>query len=325
MIHMITKIKKFTETDIEFEAIARLYNLVSHDDQDHVDDIKDDWAIRDQSLIRDRLFLYHDNTLIGYLGYQQGRGENKQNCYFNIFLDPKFNGNGYRQQLYEQMLQEVQSFSCNRLYMSIYEHENYDESKILLVNNGFNNDFKVREFSLDLDRVDLGQYASLIENLRNKGIRFYDARDELSMQKRHYEKLEELKWTYGQDFPMPDGISMTRSPFEQFMKYQKLFEEKHYGIEIVAVDGETYVGSTDIEIYPKSDPHKAWTGSLGVLREYRRQGIATALKVKAFEKLREKGVKIVRTDNEENNPMYLINVALGFTPEPYCLEYQKDI
>ena len=76
---------------------------------------------------------------------------------------------------------------------------------------------------------------------------------------------------------------------------------------------------------PKSDPHKAWTGSLGVLRKYRRQGIATALKVKAFEKLREKGIKKVRTDNEENNPMYQINVALGFTPEPYCFEYQKEI
>ena len=55
------------------------------------------------------------------------------------------------------------------------------------------------------------------------------------------------------------------------------------------------------------------------------QGIATALKIKAFEKLREKRVKQVRTDNEENNPMYLINVALGFKPEPYCYDYQKEI
>ena len=141
----------------------------------------------------------------------------------------------------------------------------------------------------------------------------------------HYEKLEGLKWIYGKDFPMPEGITHTREPFEQFMKYQKLFEEKRYGIEIVAVDGDKYVGSTDIHVLPKSDPHKAWTGSLGVLREYRRKGIATALKVKAFEKLREKGIKQVRTDNEENNPMYKINVALGFTPEPYCYDYQREL
>ena len=109
------------------------------------------------------------------------------------------------------------------------------------------------------------------------------------------------------------------------MKDQKLFEDKHYGIEIVAVDGDMYVGSTDIHLFPKSDPFKAWTGSLGVLKDYRRQGIATALKVKAIEKLRDKGVKQVRTDNEENNPMYKINVALGFTPEPYCYDYQREL
>ena len=130
------KIKKFTETDFEFQEIARLYNLVSHDGKDHPDDVKDDWEIRDKSVIRNRLFLYQDNAVIGYLGYGQGRDKNKKNCYFNIFLDPNFNGNGYRQQLYEQMLQEVQAFSCNRLYMPIYEHQNYDESKKFLVKNG---------------------------------------------------------------------------------------------------------------------------------------------------------------------------------------------
>ena len=48
----------------------------------------------------------------------------------------------------------------------------------------------------------------------------------------HYKKLEELGWEYGKDFPMPEGIAHTREPFEQYMKYQKLFEEKHYGIDI---------------------------------------------------------------------------------------------
>ena len=174
----MTEIKKFTETDFEFQEIARLYNLVSHDDKDHPDDVKDDWEIRDKSIIRDRLFLYRDNVVIGYLGYGQGRDENKQNCYFNIFLDPNFNGNGYRQQLYEQMLHEVQAFSCNRLYMSIYEHENYDQSKNFLVKNGFENNFKIRESSLDLGSIVLDEYSSLISKLDAKGIQFYDAKNE---------------------------------------------------------------------------------------------------------------------------------------------------
>ena len=319
------EIKKFKETNSEFEEVTRLYNLVSHDDKEHVDDLKESWAVNDKSLQRDRLLLYNGDIVLGYLGYAQGRNENHRNCYFNIFLDPQYNGNGYRQLLYDRMLEEIKSFDCNRLYADIYEHPNYDQFKKLLLKNKYYVGLKIRESSLDLGLVDLAEYSSLLEKLDSKGIKFYDAKNEMKDFPNHYEKLEELGWEFGKDFPMPEGIEHTRQPFEQFMKFHKLFEEKRYGIEIVAVDGDKYVGSTDIHVLPKSDPHKAWTGSLGVLREYRRQGIATALKVKAFDKLKEKGVKQVRTDNEENNPMYKINVALGFTPEPYCYDYQKEI
>jgi len=319
------KIKSFTETDFEFSEVTRLYNLVSHDDKEHVDDMKEGWAVRDKSLKRDRLLLHEDDMIVGYLGYAQGRDKNNRNCYFNIFLDPQYNGNGYRQLLYDRMREDIKAFNCNRLYADVYEHPNYEQYKKFLLSNKFYVGLKIREYSLNLETLDLHEYHPLLEKLDSQGIKFFDEKNEMKDFPNHYEKLEALDWAYTQDFPMPEGITPTREPFEQFMKYQKLFEEKRYGIGIVAVDGDKYVGSTDIHVFPKSDPHKAWTGSLGVLREYRRQGIATALKVKAFDKLKEKGIKQVRTDNEENNPMYKINVALGFTPEPYCYDYQKEI
>ena len=70
------KIKNFTETDVEFDHITRLYNLVSHDDKEHVDDMKEGWAVIDRSLQRDRLLLYDGDNVLGYLGYAQGRDEN---------------------------------------------------------------------------------------------------------------------------------------------------------------------------------------------------------------------------------------------------------
>ena len=76
---------------------------------------------------------------------------------------------------------------------------------------------------------------------------------------------------------------------------------------------------------PKSDPYKGWTGGLGVIRDYRRKGIATAIKIHALKRLLKNGVLEVRTDNEENNPMYKINVALGFKPEPYGIDYKKKV
>ena len=114
-------------------------------------------------------------------------------------------------------------------------------------------------------------------------------------------------------------------PYDQVMKQQINFEENYYGVEIVAVKNGKYIGSTDIEVFFKTEPHKGWTGGLGVLKEFRRKGIATALKIKAIEVLLKKGITELRTDNEENNPMYKINLALGFQPVPFSLEYMKEL
>ena len=83
-------------------------------------------------------------------------------------------------------------------------------------------------------------------------------------------------------------------------------------------------GATDI----KADADKLHQG---VIEEFRATTLtgnnctSVKVKIKAIEKLIEKGITEIRTDNEENNPMYKINVSLGFEPVPFSLEYMKQI
>tara|TARA_B100001142_G_scaffold244399_1_gene243690 strand:+ start:4317 stop:5288 length:972 start_codon:yes stop_codon:yes gene_type:complete len=319
------EIKKFTATNEEFKEIARINNLVNHDSIDHPDYYKEDWAIRDQSLIRDRLLLYNEKKLIGLLYYVQGRDENRKICFFNIVLDPKYHNNEYRELLYQKMLKKIKKFDANKLVSNIYDHANYRNHQKLLIKHNFKLAQTNREYSCDIRQINIEKYQSLINKLESKGINFYDSRDEMQKFPNHYKKLEELIWTYDQDIPHPKEIKMTREPFEEFMKQQIDFEENCYGVEIVAVKDGQYIASTDIEVLPKAEPHKAWTGGLGVIRKFRRKGIATAIKIKAIEILLKKGITELRTDNEENNPMYKINVALGFKPVPFSFEYIKLI
>tara|TARA_B100001142_G_scaffold88365_1_gene90219 strand:- start:2625 stop:3596 length:972 start_codon:yes stop_codon:yes gene_type:complete len=321
----VIEIRKFTATNFEFEEIARVRNLVNHDSNDHPDYDKDDWKIRDKSLIRDRLLIYNKNTLIGLLYYVQGRAENNKMCFFNIVLDPKHNNKGYRESLYQKMLNQIKKFNCNKVFSNIYDHANYQHYQKLLIKHNFKLVQTNREYSCDIRQVDTKKYIPLIDKLESEGIRFYDSRDEMKQFPNHYKKLEELIWTYDQDIPSPEEIKNTRLPFEQVMKMQTDFEENCYGVEIVAVKNGKYIGSTDIEVFPKAEPHKGWTGGLGILPDFRRKGIATAIKIKAIKKLLKKGITELRTDNEENNPMYKINVALGFKPVPRSLEYMKDL
>ena len=323
------EIKKFTATDKEFVELARIDNLVNHDSIDHPDDDKNSWKIRDKSIIRDRLLLYDDNILIGAIYYSQGRDENKRTTFYTLNLDPAYDQKGYRYFLYNKMLKEVKKFNCNKLLTGIYDHPNYNEHKKMLRKEGFKLVQTNREYSCDIKKVDIKKYYPLIEKLESEGVKFYDSKEEMKINPdrfpNHYKKLEKLIWTYSKDFPIPNGIKHTRMPFKQAMKLQIDFEENSYGTEIVATKNNEYIGSTDITVYHKSEPNKGWTGGLGVLKKFRRKGIATALKIKAIERLLTKGVVEIRTDNEENNPMYKINVALGFKPVPFSLEYMKEI
>ena len=319
------KIKKFNETDKEFSELSRIDNLINHDSISHPDDDKRRWQIRDKSLIRDRLLLYKNKLLIGVLYYGQGRDQNKRTTFFTLNIDPKYSTRQTQELLYDKMLEQIKLFKSTKILTSIYKHPNYDKLKKFLIYNQFKLVQTNREYTCDITKIDLKKYDSLIKKLELEGIRFYDSREEMLDFPNHYKKLEELEWTYSQDFPIPNGIEHTRPPFDHYMKLLNDYYDNNYGVDIIAVIDGKYIGSTNLEVNTKTEPHKAWTEGLGVLKEFRRKGIATALKIKAIEILLKKGVTEIRTDNEENNPMYKINVALGFKPVPFSLDFMKKI
>jgi len=65
-------------------------------------------------------------------------------------------------------------------------------------------------------------------------------------------------------------------------------------------------------------------GVTGVVREHRRRGIATALKLAAFEYARKIGAPGIRTDNAADNAgMLAINGKMGFMPMPAWVQYTR--
>ena len=63
-----------------------------------------------------------------------------------------------------------------------------------------------------------------------------------------------------------------------------------------------------------------------MLRAERGKGIATALKLRALRALREKGVTLYGTTNDEANaPMRGINKRLGYEPDPPTVQVRKSL
>lgn len=66
-------------------------------------------------------------------------------------------------------------------------------------------------------------------------------------------------------------------------------------------------------------------GVTGVRRGYRRQGIATALKVYQSRCAQETGARAVATSNAAGNPIDGLNLRLGFRPDAPWLRAEKAL
>jgi GNAT superfamily N-acetyltransferase len=91
----------------------------------------------------------------------------------------------------------------------------------------------------------------------------------------------------------------------------------------VARDGERIVGLSYLVRRPDGD---AEVGDTGVLREYRRRGIARALKMMVTRYATEHGIKRVHTGNRSDNAgMLAINRELGFVPGEQIVIFEKTL
>ena len=154
------KIKRFKETDAEFKELARIDNLVNHDCIYHPDDDKNNWKIRDKSIVRDRLLLYKDEILIGAMYYSQGRDENKRTTFFTLNIDPDYNTQECRELLYNRMLKEIKLFDSDKILTSVYDHPNYHLCQQFLLENKFKLVQTNREYSCDIRNVNMKKYLS---------------------------------------------------------------------------------------------------------------------------------------------------------------------
>ena len=78
------------------------------------------------------------------------------------------------------------------------------------------------------------------------------------------------------------------------------------------------------EVFKSKADDTLHTGLTGVLREYRKKGVALALKLRSLELAQAMGAPRVSTWNESNNKgMLAINEKLGYQKEPATIDYVK--
>ena len=137
------------------------------------------------------------------------------------------------------------------------------------------------------------------------------------------DELYRLTMQIWRDMPREPHVEWQDPSPETFSR--SIFERPSVLLDgfFVARDGERVVGLSYLARRPDGD---AEVGDTGVLRNYRRRGIARGLKMMVTRYATEHGIERVHTDNRTDNAgMLAINRELGFVPAEQIVIFEKTL
>jgi len=214
--------------------------------------------------------------------------------------------------LLDRLLDDLREAGAIKVWHRTYAQRT--EVLDFLAMRGFAETVRVWDLRLEVAQADTSSFLPLIEKLAPRGVILTTVaaereRDAGCLHKLH-EFLNAVKADDSQRQPF------TPAPFEAVVRW---FERRDVLPDacFIAKCGEEYIGFTDLN-HIEPIPHGIMHGFTGVAREHRRQGVATALKVRAIDYARVHGYQTMRAFNLPIHAGALaLNEKLGFQRR-YC-------
>jgi len=313
------KIREFQQNKEDYRNLAHLMSNVWINHPVTIDELKYHDEFREKKYFRKLYILEYDTHFAGFCDFGERSWAYVKGGYFiEILVTPEYRNKGGGSLLFTRVLDELKDRELVKL--SSYTCEDQPEGIRFLKKRGLAITMREPNSSLDVETFNFNQYLSLINTLKKQNIQIVSLSEAKLKIDEWKQKLYDVDWLIGKDIPFPDPP--TKPPFdvwERMVFAPDRFNEDTY---IVAVDENDIVGISCIKHVP-ADKEIMITSITGTLRSYRRKGVATAMKAVCIQNAKEIGIKKIITDNEENNPMYTLNMKLGFTPLPAWLQLEK--
>ncbi|MCB8945231.1 MAG: GNAT family N-acetyltransferase [Ardenticatenaceae bacterium] len=315
-------IREFNPIDTEYEAMAVVEKAVYPDNADTAANFKrydENW---DGNYVRRPFVVEADDKIVAFAIYNERPWSYAPGKYgFNITVHPDYERRGIGSAVYDLILQEVQQQKHPLAQLNTHARGDKPQSIRFLEKRGFQAVMRWIVSVLDVTQFDVSQYAGLRQKVAREGVVIRPLTQQKLLDPDWLNNVYELDWELTLDEPQPSPP--TKQPIEQYVKTFIDDPDLIQDAWFVALDGDgRYLGMT--QLYRKTDkPTEYGSGFTGVVRSHRRRGIAKALKSYSAEYAQQQGIQTIRTGNEEKNPMYQLNVQLGFKDLTAELAFQK--
>ena len=311
-------IRGFKKTEDEYRAVLDISNTLWPDEKQGLAEFKHEDASRDPKYTHERFVGEVDGKIVASGMYADCTWSHVPGKYL-VFVEvhPDHHKRGYGRQFYDFLMGELAGGDADTLMT--WTRDDKPDYVRFLTKRGYEFAMRYAVSRLDVEALDLSEFDWTPGKMKELGIEILCLTELAEINSEWKRGWYDLGWELFQDVPSVDEV--TRPTFERWCKR---FESPGYRMNMhwFACDGDRLVGYSGLWL-SEADPEKIYTGLTGVVRSHRRKGIATALKVHGFSRAKEHGAKFIETDNEENNPMFDLNMRLGFRPVPAWTEYRR--
>jgi GNAT superfamily N-acetyltransferase len=316
-------IRPFDYSDHDYQVLVAIDSANFPDQRSLLEEWRHWDSAREPQYLFRRYILEADGHSVAFGTLGETSWSYKPGKYFiDVHVHPDHQRHGFGSALFDFLWQELGQQEPSPTHITANTREDKIAAVRFLEACGFQRVMRFQRSQLDVTAFDPGRYTPTIQRVLARGIAIRSLAELQHQEPDWARKLYDLDWELAQDVPYHDDF--TQHSFEHFQK--AVLDSPNYFPEawFIALDGERWVGMSALW-HNQADKSKLHTGLTGVARSHRRLGVATALKATAIGFARELGYLFIETDNEENNPMYQLNVQLGFVAQPAWLDFTKEI
>lgn len=314
----MSSFRPFTAAD--YPALAELRNLVWGEARNANGLSQEDAEFEGDLLVR--LVVEQDDRPVLIGGYSDTPWSPEPDKYFlTCLVHPAYQGRGLGSAWFAHVFAEVQDRGARLLTATTRDDHAF--AVPFLERRGFQRTIREPESRLDVTTFDPTPFRAVADRAAAEGINIISLAELRERSPDWVRQCWELEGALIQDIPTSEPFA--REPVEAFVERlnDPAFCIDGYFLAVDTASGRV-VGVSTVDV-SDGDPSVWGCGLTGVLRSHRRRGIALALKLQAIAYAAAHGASILVTDNEENNPMYILNQRLGFRYTWSWLGFERQL